>query len=512
MRLGKYQLIRQLAIGGMAEVYLARAKGIEGFTKRVVLKRILPQYATNKDFIKMFLDEARLAARLDHPNVVQVYDIGQTVGNYYFTMEYVQGQDVRNILKTEHRAGRAVPLGCSLTIARGLCAGLHYAHEMVDLDGTPLGIVHRDVSLSNVLVSYDGGVKIVDFGVAKCVAKETQTRAGTLKGKIAYMSPEQCRGEALDQRSDVFALGIILFELTTGTRLFAGESEFAILQKIATRDVESPATRVTNYPPELERIVLKALARDKTERYQTARDLQRDIENFARDERLALSAIELSEYMAQLFAEEISSQPSDSGVSDASKLRDAATKAATPRPRKLADIESRDDGDESIVVIDATDGQDANGGADAPVYTAMFEAPPPDHDLAMGSGEHESVAASAVHGVVGKPRRRNRFAAFALGAVVALAAATAFTVTRDQAVAPDEVPVLTVDDHATAVKNVVRIQAPAKVIAPAPAAAPTPVARAAPDRATTRRLRKHRTPNKKTNPTWNPDSALPPSL
>ncbi|RMH44070.1 MAG: serine/threonine protein kinase [Deltaproteobacteria bacterium] len=427
MRLGKYQLIRQLAIGGMAEVYLARAQGIEGFQKRVVLKRILPQYATNPEFVSMFLDEARIAATLDHPNIVQVYDIGQQVGNYYFTMEYVQGQDVRNILKHEHRASRAVPLGNALTIVHGLCAGLHYAHDKRDLDGRPLGIVHRDVSLSNVLVSYDGAVKIADFGVAKCVAKQTQTRAGTLKGKIAYMSPEQCRGEPLDRRSDVFAAGIILYELTTGQRLFKGDSEFAILQQIATQDVPPPSTRVPGYPAALEAIVLKALRRDREARYQTAREMQRDIEVFARDHRLSISPIELSDYMRDIFADAIAAEPSDSGLSRDAALRAAPTVAATPRPRSLAEVQRDSDADdEEIVVVDACGPGDDSVVADAagaPVYTAMFDAAPPAR-LADGSGEHDAVAERAAAAGDERARRPRRGVRAAVAVAIGAAAAT----------------------------------------------------------------------------------------
>jgi serine/threonine protein kinase len=504
MRLGKYQLVRQLAIGGMAEVYLAKAKGIRGFTKRVVLKRILPQYATNEDFIKMFLDEARLAATLDHPNIVHVYDIGSQVGNYYFTMEYVRGEDVRNILKTEHRRGRAVPMGCALSIARGMCAGLHYAHEATDADGSPLGIVHRDVSLSNILVSYDGSVKIVDFGVAKCVAKEAQTVAGTLKGKIAYMSPEQCRGERLDRRSDVFAMGIILYELTTGKRLFTGENEFAILQKIATQDVEPPSTKHADYPEQLERIVLKALRRDRDERYATARDMQRDLEAFAREGRIAMSSIELSEYMHEVFAENIATAPSDTGLSSPSQLAAKAiapsTRALTPAPRSrpvLVPIDGDADGDDddaSIVVVDATD---------EPVHTAMFE---------------EAAAIEVGRGAGPAPRRRGRW--LAAVATAAIAAAVGFAATHDAR----EVDLATVPAPVAPAASVpppvtVDVEPVVRVVAREPEAKPEPnsAARSAAPKPRKSKPKQAKralsTPTKKsTKQTWDPDSALPPPL
>lgn len=303
MTLGRYELIDRIAVGGMAEIYLARAKGIEGFEKLVVLKRILPQFSSNKEFVSMFLDEARLSATLQHTNIAQVHDIGQHGHSYFFTMEYIRGEDVRAILKTALQARKRVPLSCSLAIVAGAAAGLHAAHVKCGADGTPLQIVHRDVSPSNVLVSYDGGVKLVDFGVAKAAQRQHETQAGTLKGKVAYMSPEQCRGKQLDRRSDIFALGILLYELTTHRRLFKGESEFEIMNKIVKEDVEPPSITYGKYPADLERILLKALQRDRDQRYASAQELQVDIEEFARKHAIALSTVKLGEYMRALFVD-----------------------------------------------------------------------------------------------------------------------------------------------------------------------------------------------------------------
>jgi serine/threonine protein kinase len=300
--LGRYELLQRLAIGGMAELYLARATGIQGFQKLVALKRILPQYAVNDEFVAMFLDEARLAATLQHANIAQVYDIGQSDDALFFTMEFIHGEDVRSILKTSCRRAARVPIEHALAIIAGAAAGLHAAHEKTALDGRPLRIVHRDVSPSNVIVSYDGGVKIIDFGVAKAARRQRETRTGTLKGKIAYMSPEQCRGEEVDRQSDVFALGIVLYELSTGQRLFQGDNEFAIMQQIVTADAPPPSTRVAGYPSGLEAIVMKALARDKRRRYATAQALQLDLESYARAAGLVLSAVSLGDYMRELFA------------------------------------------------------------------------------------------------------------------------------------------------------------------------------------------------------------------
>jgi len=305
-KLGKYDLIRQIAIGGMAELYLARTVGIEGFEKLVVVKRILPQFATNANFVNMFLNEARLAATLQHPNVAAVYDIGVEDGDYFFAMEYVHGEDLDRMSTQSNEQGVPISMDAALTLIAGLCAGLHYAHDKVGPDGKPLQIVHRDVSPSNVLVSYDGSVKLVDFGIARAFAgkssgKGNQTQGG-LKGKITYMSPEQCRSDAvLDRRSDIYSIGTLLYELTAGRVPFTGETEYAILNSIVNVDVPPPTRFVPGYPPALERIVLRALARDPDRRYSTAVELQGELEDFAHENRLRVSPLVLARLMGTLF-------------------------------------------------------------------------------------------------------------------------------------------------------------------------------------------------------------------
>ena len=303
-RFGKYEILRRVAIGGMAEIYLARAVGIEGFEKLVVLKRILPQYANNDEFVQMFLDEARLAATLHHSNVVQVYDIGAVDGQYFLSMEFLHGQDGRILMKTCATRHTPLPLGNALAIIIGVCAGLHYAHERV-VDGRPLDLVHRDVSPQNVFVTYDGGVKLLDFGIARASSRITETRGGTLKGKISYMSPEQCAGYPLDRRSDVFAAAIILWEMTVGRRLYTGTSDFEILRKVKEEDAPRPSSVVSDYPPALEAIVMKGLARDREQRYATAEEMQVDLETFARDRRLTVSPVNLGRFMRELFKSEL---------------------------------------------------------------------------------------------------------------------------------------------------------------------------------------------------------------
>ncbi|HEY5951024.1 MAG TPA: serine/threonine-protein kinase [Kofleriaceae bacterium] len=300
-KLGKYEVIRQIAIGGMAELYLARTLGIEGFEKLVVLKRILPQYGSNETFVNMFLNEARLAATLHHPNVAQVYDIGLEDGDYFFAMEYVHGEDLDHIHIAAEEQGVPLSMDAALTLVAGLCSGLHYAHEKMNAEGKPLNIVHRDVSPSNVLVSYDGAVKLVDFGIARASSRPGTTHGG-LKGKISYMSPEQCRAKAqLDRRSDLYSVGTILYELTTGQLPFSGETEYQVLNQIVNEDVPPPSSVVPDYPAHLEQIVLKALARDVDQRYTTALQLQADVEDFAHETRFRISPLVLARLMGSLF-------------------------------------------------------------------------------------------------------------------------------------------------------------------------------------------------------------------
>ncbi|HWB78046.1 MAG TPA: protein kinase [Nannocystaceae bacterium] len=300
-RLGRYELLRRLGSGGMADVHLARAAGLEGFQKLVVLKRILPHLSADPEFVRMFLAEARLAAILDHPNVVQVFDIGKENRDYFFTMEYVYGENLHTLLKVVRRRGDALPLEHALTVGIGAASGLHYAHERVGFDGMPLQIVHRDVSPTNVMITYDGCVKMADFGIAKVTSRTDVTRAGIRKGKVPYMSPEQCRAEPLDRRSDVFAIGIALYECTTMQRLFEGDNEFGVMNRIVNGDVPLPSTKREGYPKELERIVMKALARDRDKRYATGAELAADLERFARDRRIRIGQAALGEYMHAMF-------------------------------------------------------------------------------------------------------------------------------------------------------------------------------------------------------------------
>ena len=301
---GKYRVLKRIAVGGMAEIYLARATGIEGFEKYVVVKRTLPQYSHDERFVRMFLDEARLAARLHHPNIAQVYDIGQADSVYFFAMEYVHGEDLAAAMRLLVRTEQRMPLEHAITVGVGAAAGLHYAHERLGPSGKPLRIIHRDVSPSNILITYDGGVKLVDFGIARAAIRSQEaTRTGTMKGKAGYMSPEQCLSKDIDRRSDIFSLGILLYEMTTRTRLFDGQGDYIIMHNIVNADVPSPSSRVRDYPPALERIVMRALKKDPNERYPTCQEMLLDLERFASTAGLPLSSVALSRYMKATFGD-----------------------------------------------------------------------------------------------------------------------------------------------------------------------------------------------------------------
>ncbi|HEX2691668.1 MAG TPA: serine/threonine-protein kinase, partial [Kofleriaceae bacterium] len=287
----------------MARIYIGRATGIGSFERHVVLKMILPEKANDQIAVQMFLDEARLAASLNHQNVAQVFEVGEDTGIHFLAMEYVHGQDLRALLAKAGSEGTRVPLELALTVVAGAAAGLEHAHERRTSDGVPMGIVHRDVSPSNIMIGYDGAVKLLDFGIAKASLRSVETQSGIIKGKFAYMAPEQCRGRDVDRRSDVFSLGIILYEVTTQHRCFRADNDFDTMHRIVTGDVVRPTRLVQGYPQALEAIVMRALAVDPTQRYQTAERLLEAIENFAVAARMSLSTMSLGRFMRDMFGD-----------------------------------------------------------------------------------------------------------------------------------------------------------------------------------------------------------------
>jgi serine/threonine-protein kinase len=302
-RLGRYQVIERIALGGMAELYLARHRGAAGYEKVVAVKRILPHLAEDETFARMFLNEAKLAASLDHSNIAHVIDFGSEGGEHFMAMEYVHGRSVHDVLRLAGAQG-GVPLHCALTILVDVAAALHYAHERAGPDGQPLGLVHRDVSPSNVLVTYDGEVKLVDFGIAKATAHGNATRTQAIKGKLAYMAPEQVRGDAVDRRADVFSLGAVTYELCVGQRCFFAGGEFELINRVASGKFERPRAVNPGFPEQLEAIIVRALSVSPADRHPDARTFQRSLEAFAMEAGLRLSKVTLSDYMRQLFGEQ----------------------------------------------------------------------------------------------------------------------------------------------------------------------------------------------------------------
>jgi len=276
----RYRVIKRLASGGMAEVFVAESAGIEGFRKQVAIKRVLPQLSKKEQFIAMFLDEARLSAHLSHSNVVSVFDIGVGDGTYFIVMEYVDGADLKAVMDHAKKVSADIPVEAAAYVARRICQGLAYAHECKDREGRPLQIIHRDITPANVLITRYGEVKIVDFGLAKASSQLAESDAGVIKGKFGYLAPETVMEQPVDQRVDVFAVGIILWEMLAGRRLFLGETDFQTVRLV--RDAVIPPLPTINraVPPDLDEVVRRALARDPGARYQSARELGGDLTRF----------------------------------------------------------------------------------------------------------------------------------------------------------------------------------------------------------------------------------------
>ncbi len=297
---GKYLLIKRLAVGGMAELFLAQEPPRP---ELVVIKRILPYLSEEPEFVQMFLDEARIAAQLHHPNVVQVFELGRINESIFITMEYVEGVDLRRILAEEMKFSAAVPYAVAARICAQVASGLDYAHNSKGVDGRPLGLIHRDVSPQNVMVAYNGSVKLVDFGIAKAEALAERSKPGVIKGKFLYLSPEQVMQEKLDSRSDIFALGVMLYEVTTGRSPFARPTTEAILYAIRFETPSPPHLIRDDYPQELSRIVMKCLTKDRNQRYQRASQVQADLEALLASGSMRQSD-DVSEYVARLLGEE----------------------------------------------------------------------------------------------------------------------------------------------------------------------------------------------------------------
>jgi TonB family protein len=326
-RFGQYEILERIAAGGMAELYKAKRTGVEGFQKIVAIKKILPHMADDEAFVTMFADEAKLAAQLNHPNIIHIYDLGKIqAGGYFIAMEYVDGRDLRAIETSAREIGAPFPVPLAVYVASKVASALDYAHRRRDAEGNDLNIVHRDVSPQNILISYEGDIKLCDFGIAKAASKASRTQSGALKGKIQYMSPEQAWGKPIDRRSDLFSLGVVLHELLTGQRLFRGDTDINVLEKVRSAEVAPPSKSNPEVPQNLDAVVMKALARDPDERYANASDMLRDLDSVLYSYTPAPGSADVAIYLHRLQAEE-------AAVADA-KAREVAHAAQETEPAR----------------------------------------------------------------------------------------------------------------------------------------------------------------------------------
>ncbi len=341
---GRYQLLRRLAVGGMGEVFLARQVAAGGFEKLLVVKRVLPHLQDEEDFIEMLFDEARIAAALNHPNISQIYELGDVDGVHYIAMEYIHGDSLRGLHTRANAEAGGLPLALKCRVIADAAAGLDFAHRAKTATGKRLGLIHRDISPQNILISFNGAVKLIDFGVAKAVGKISNTHTGHIKGKYAYMSPEQARGEELDHRSDIFGLGIVFYELLTSTRLFKRQTDTLTLKAVVGAELIPPSELVKGLPKALDALVLRLLERDRSARYQTMGEFQLALEDLLVQERLAGTVAHLAAFLQRLYEAEISedrfhSEPTQIAVSPFASTSGRALKGGTgsksaPHPEK----------------------------------------------------------------------------------------------------------------------------------------------------------------------------------
>jgi serine/threonine-protein kinase len=302
---GAYTLVRRLAVGGMAEVYIAKTQGLGGFEKTVAIKVIHPRYSEDDHFIQMLVEEAKISVLLTHVNIAHTFDLGCIDHTYYIAMEFIEGVDVYRVLRKAKERERAIPLDLAAYIAAEVCNGLDYAHRKRDENGRPLGIVHRDVSPQNVLLSYAGEVKLVDFGIAKAALRKAATEAGVIKGKYYYMSPEQAWGDPMDHRSDIFSVGVVLYELVTGSLLYREENVPALLEKVRKAEIVLPERLRPSVPKSLSQIVMKALEREPAKRFQSAQEMSQALKRFVYGESATFSSTRLTDLLGTLFPSEV---------------------------------------------------------------------------------------------------------------------------------------------------------------------------------------------------------------
>ncbi len=308
---GKYTLLDRIAVGGMAEVFRAKLTGDKGFEKLIVVKKMLPQMAEDPEMVSHFIDEAKLAALLQHENIIHVYDFGETQGSYFIAMEYLFGKDLKSVFSKSSQINSPISLENSLMIASKICEGLEYAHNLKDLHGASLNIIHRDISPQNIFITFDGKVKVIDFGIAKTTTQTSKTQVGIIKGKVAYMSPEQAEGKSIDRRSDIFAAGIIFYEMITGKEMYSGDT-MEVFNKAINAKYELPEDIAPGLPSTIYDILHRALNKNMNERYQSCREMMADIENCLYEVGSRPNTRILEKYITSLFENEYSDEKNKS--------------------------------------------------------------------------------------------------------------------------------------------------------------------------------------------------------
>ncbi len=416
---GRYQLLEKIGAGGMAEVFKARMKGEQGFEKIVAIKRIVPHMATNAEFVTMFVDEAKLAAQLNHNNITHIYDLGKVDAWHYIAMEYVEGKDLRTLLKLGKERNFPLPAELALFIAAKIANALDYAHRRPAPDGSELNLVHRDVSPQNILISDEGDIKLCDFGIAKAASKVSTTISGALKGKLQYMSPEQAWGKRVDRRSDVFSLGSVLYEMLTGAPLFEGDTDMSVLESVREGEVAPPTSRGAEVPKRVDQIVLKALAKNPQERYQNASEFEKDLHAVLYTYQPSPGPADLAIYMHRLLE---ATQASDEEIDAAfDAARDMPRPAAPPAP--ASDVPPRKG--KGLVIAKAS-GEVTRPSIPAPVpHPVLHPAPAPRRSVGESAAAHALPAA-------GESKKSRVGLVVGIGIAAALLVAGALYVTKDR--------------------------------------------------------------------------------
>jgi len=335
-RFGNYVLLKKIGRGGMAELFLARQVGVAGFERVLAIKRILPHLTEDPEFVEMFVNEAKIAAQITHPNVVQIYDFGTVTGTYYIAMEYVMGKSLAAVLSTGKERGQWIPPHQAVQITARIASGLDHAHRGQTMSGEPLGIIHRDISPQNILLGYNGDIKLVDFGIAKAASSSTHTQTGMIKGKLAYLSPEQAWGKPVDHRADVFSLGIVLHEMLTGQRLFKAENEIATLERVRTATVPPPSSLNPLVAKDLDPIVLKALTQHPDDRYPTAQAFEDALDGHLLTLGPPPTGRDLATYLHGLFERDLQADNTD--FKQATSITPRGVTATTALPKAKTPI------------------------------------------------------------------------------------------------------------------------------------------------------------------------------